>query len=207
MLRVSKASSVFEVLAATIAPCRLPPHESDELGDLREVARLQTWCEVAKRNLANEVDLRSTAETNITRTIDDFYTRSDCKQNFQTWMSLPPDRDHALQQLKDYCGTSEADCAAAMRYVEQESVRVKAGHVACSMGLTKLWQYLKENDRGTVSTPSPRRKALLVENASWRRANSIFCRNSAEHGMDADALVLSTARRFAIQLGIARSRC
>ncbi|OWZ01358.1 hypothetical protein PHMEG_00027273 [Phytophthora megakarya] len=36
-------------------------------------------------------------------------------------------------------------------------------------------------------------KALLAENASLRRSNSILRRNSAEHGLNTDALVLSTA--------------
>ncbi|OWY97518.1 hypothetical protein PHMEG_00031931 [Phytophthora megakarya] len=36
-------------------------------------------------------------------------------------------------------------------------------------------------------------KALLAENASLRRANSVLRQNSAEHGLNTDALILSTA--------------
>ncbi|OWY92838.1 hypothetical protein PHMEG_00037992, partial [Phytophthora megakarya] len=204
-LDLSEASSVSEVLAATIAPYRLPPHESEELVDLRdEVARLQARCEEAERSLATEVDLRTTAEANVTRSNEDFYTMSDSNQSLRSENEGLVDRirdldttvarqAYVLQQLKDRYGTSEADCAAAMRYVEQERERAKAGLVVYNAELTKLRQYLEENDRGSVSSPSPRMKALLAENASLRRANSILRRNSAEHGLNTDALVLSTA--------------
>ncbi|OWZ17592.1 hypothetical protein PHMEG_0008455 [Phytophthora megakarya] len=60
--RLDEALPVPEVLAATIAPYRFPPHESEELIDLRdEVARLHTRCEEAQRSLATEVDLRITS--------------------------------------------------------------------------------------------------------------------------------------------------
>ncbi|OWY94014.1 hypothetical protein PHMEG_00036381 [Phytophthora megakarya] len=80
-----------------------------------------------------------------------------------------------------------------MRYVDQERERLKAGLVLYNAELSKLRQYLDEHSQGKVSSPSPRTKALLAENASLRRANSVLCRNSAEHGLNTDALVLSTA--------------
>ncbi|OWY97863.1 hypothetical protein PHMEG_00031500 [Phytophthora megakarya] len=150
------------------------------------------------------MDLRTTAEANVTRPNEDFYTMSDSNQSLRSENEDLVDRirdldatvaqqAYVLQQLKDRYGTSEADCAAAMRYVEQERERPKAGLVVYNAELTKLRQYLEENDPGSVSSPSPRMKALLAENTSLRRANSILRRNSAEHGLNTDALVLSTA--------------
>ncbi|OWZ04525.1 hypothetical protein PHMEG_00023555 [Phytophthora megakarya] len=79
-----------------------------------------------------------------------------------------------------------------MRYVDQERERMKAGLVLYNAELSKLRQYLGEHSRVKVSSPSPRTEALLAENVSLRRAISVLRRNSAEHGLNTDALVLST---------------
>ncbi|OWZ07492.1 hypothetical protein PHMEG_00020108 [Phytophthora megakarya] len=132
--RLDEGSSVSEVLAATIAPYRLPPHESEELIDLRdEVDRLQTRCYEAERRTNQSP--RSENE--------DFDDRiSDLNATVVR-------QAYVLQQLKDCYETPEADCAA----------------------------------------PCDREGS----NASLRRANSIFRRISAEHGLNTNALVLSTA--------------
>ncbi|OWZ19367.1 hypothetical protein PHMEG_0006406 [Phytophthora megakarya] len=58
---------------------------SEELVDLREeVAHLQARCEEAERSLATEVDLRTTAEANVTRSNEDFYTMSDSNQSLRS---------------------------------------------------------------------------------------------------------------------------
>ncbi|OWY96586.1 hypothetical protein PHMEG_00033115, partial [Phytophthora megakarya] len=80
-----------------------------------------------------------------------------------------------------------------MRYVAQERERMKAGLAVYKTELTKLRQYLEEHDREKVCSPSTRMKALLAENATLRRANSVLRQNSAEHGLNTDALILSTA--------------
>ncbi|OWZ08896.1 hypothetical protein PHMEG_00018493, partial [Phytophthora megakarya] len=80
-----------------------------------------------------------------------------------------------------------------MRYGDQECERMKAGLAVYNVELTKLWQYLDEHDRGKICSPSPQMQALLAENASLRRANSVRRQNSAEHGLNTDALILSTA--------------
>ncbi|OWZ03409.1 hypothetical protein PHMEG_00024867 [Phytophthora megakarya] len=71
-------------------------------------------------------------------------------------------------------------CAMLLRKRE----RMKTGLAVYNAELTKLRQCLEEHDRG---------KALLAENASLRRANSVLRQNAAEHGLDTDALILSTA--------------
>ncbi|OWZ13558.1 hypothetical protein PHMEG_00013097 [Phytophthora megakarya] len=57
---------------------------------------------------------------------------------------------HGVQRLKDRCRSSDADCAAAMRYVAQERERMKAGLAVYNAELDKLRQYLEEHDRGKV---------------------------------------------------------
>ncbi|OWY97898.1 hypothetical protein PHMEG_00031460, partial [Phytophthora megakarya] len=109
------------------------------------------------------------------------------------WNIAVAEQAHGIQGLKDRCRSSDADCAAAMRYVSQERERMKAGLTMYNAELAKLRQYLEEHDRGKVCSPSLRVKALLAENASLRRANSVLRQNSADHGLNTDALILSTA--------------
>ncbi|OWZ02187.1 LOW QUALITY PROTEIN: hypothetical protein PHMEG_00026294 [Phytophthora megakarya] len=97
---------------------------------------------------------------------------------------------HGVQRRKDRCRSPDADCAAAIRYVAQERGAGLAGYNA---ELTKLRPYLEKHDRGKVFSASPRMKALLAENSSLCRANSVLRQNSAEHGLNTDALILSTA--------------
>ncbi|OWZ00149.1 hypothetical protein PHMEG_00028728, partial [Phytophthora megakarya] len=165
--RLDSASTVQEVLAAAVAPHRLPSQEDDELVRLRdEVSRLQTRCEDAERGLANEVQLRTAAEADSVRSTEDFYTMHDANQDLRTrswslasasWISRLPSR-----------------------LAERE--RMKAGLAVYNADLAKLRQYLEEHDRGKVCSPSPRMKALLAET-----------QNSAEQGLNTDALILSTA--------------
>ncbi|OWZ01273.1 LOW QUALITY PROTEIN: hypothetical protein PHMEG_00027377 [Phytophthora megakarya] len=203
--RLDSASTVKEVLTAAVAAHRLPPQEADELVRLRdEVSRLQTRCEDAERGLANEVQLRTAAVADSVRSTEDFYTMHDANQDLRTENEklvarireldiTIAEQAHGVQRLKDRCRSSDVDCAAAMRYVVQERERMKAGLAVYNAELAKLRQYLEEHDRGKVCSPTPRMKALLAENASLRRANSVLRQNSAEHGLNTDALILSTA--------------
>ncbi|OWY95067.1 hypothetical protein PHMEG_00035034, partial [Phytophthora megakarya] len=203
--RLDSASTVQEVLTAGMAPHRLPPQEADELVRLRdEVSRLQTRCEDAERSLANEVQRRTAAEADSVRSTEDFYTIHDSNQDLRTENEelvarireldiTVAEQAHGVQRLKDRCRSSDADCAAAMRFVSQERERMKAGLTMYNAELAKLRQYLEEHDRGKVCSPSLRVKALLAENASLRRANSVLRQNSADHGLNTDALILSTA--------------
>ncbi|OWZ08980.1 LOW QUALITY PROTEIN: hypothetical protein PHMEG_00018390 [Phytophthora megakarya] len=117
--RLDEASSVSEVLAATIAPYRLPPHESEELIDLR-TRWLGFRRDEAEHSLATEVGLRTTAEANDTRSNEDFYTMPDSSQSLRSPNEHLVDRIrdldatvarqvYVLQQLNDRYGTSEAD--------------------------------------------------------------------------------------------------
>ncbi|OWY98613.1 hypothetical protein PHMEG_00030579 [Phytophthora megakarya] len=176
--RLDSASTVQEVLAAAVASHWLPPQEADELVRLRdEVSRLQTRCEDAERGLANEVQLRTAAEADSVRSTEDFYTIHDANQDLRTENEelvarireldiTVAEQAHGVQRLKDRCRSSDADCAAAMRYVAQERERMKAGLAVYNAELTKVRQYLEEHDRGKLRSPSPRMKALLAEYAS-----------------------------------------
>ncbi|OWZ07438.1 LOW QUALITY PROTEIN: hypothetical protein PHMEG_00020164 [Phytophthora megakarya] len=186
-------------------PPRLPPQEADELVRLRdEVSRLQTRCKGAERGLANEVQLRRAAEADGVRSTEDFYTIHDANEELRRENEelvtrireldiTVAEQAHSVQRWKDRCRFSNADCAAAMRYVTQERERMKTGLKVYNAELAKLREYLEEHDRGKVYSPSLRVKALLAENASLRRAISVLRQNSAEHGLNTDALILSTA--------------
>ncbi|OWY93279.1 hypothetical protein PHMEG_00037386 [Phytophthora megakarya] len=168
--RLDSASTVQEVLTAAVAHHRLPPQEADELIRLRdEVSRLQTRCEDAERGLANEVQLRTVVEADCVRSTEDFYTMHDANQDLCTENEelvarireldiTVAEQAHGVQRVKGHCRSSDADCAAAMRYVAQESERMKAGLAVYNAELTKLRQYLKEHDRGKcgeVGEPFP----------------------------------------------------
>ncbi|OWY99526.1 LOW QUALITY PROTEIN: hypothetical protein PHMEG_00029458 [Phytophthora megakarya] len=122
---------------AAVAPHRLPPQEADALVRLRdEVSRLQTRCEDAERGLANEVQLRIAAEADSVRSTEDFYTMHDANQDLRTENEelvarireldiTVAEQAHGVQRLKGRFRSSDADCAAAMRYVAQERERMK----------------------------------------------------------------------------------
>ncbi|OWZ23031.1 reverse transcriptase [Phytophthora megakarya] len=196
--RLDSASTLAEVLTAAVAPCHLPAHESEELTDLRnEVSVLQARCDDAERGLATEVQLRTKAEADNVRANEDFYTMNNSNGSLHeenaALATRIRDQDMVIarqtaalkQSERQYCAAT----AAAMRWSE----RLKAGMVGYTLELEKLRQYLAEHDRGSILTPSPRMKALLAENASLKRANSVLHENSADHGLNTDALVLSTA--------------
>ncbi|OWZ15133.1 LOW QUALITY PROTEIN: hypothetical protein PHMEG_00011275 [Phytophthora megakarya] len=196
---LAKLVVVLRLLEATMVPHRLPPQEAAELVRLRdEVSRLQTRCEDAERDLADEGQLRTAAEADSVRTTENFYTVHDANQDLRTENEVlvtrirEPDiavaeQAHGIQRLKGRCRSSDAGCAAAMRYVSQERERMKAGLTVYNTELAKLRQYLEENGRGKVFSPSPRVKALLAENASLPRANSVLRQNSADHGLNTRA--------------------
>ncbi|OWZ07871.1 hypothetical protein PHMEG_00019679 [Phytophthora megakarya] len=144
--RLDSASTVQEVLTAAVAPHRLPPQEADALVRLRdEDSRLQTRCEDAERDLANEVQFRTAAEVDSVRSIEDFYTIHDLRTEHEELAARIRELDipvaeqiHGVQRLKDRCRSSDVDCAAAMRYVAQERERMKAGLTVHNAELAKL---------------------------------------------------------------------
>ncbi|OWZ11958.1 hypothetical protein PHMEG_00014950 [Phytophthora megakarya] len=204
---LDSASTVQEVLAAAVAAHRLPPQEADELVRLRnEVARSQTRCEDAERGLANEVQLRTGAETDSVRSTENFYTIHDANQDLRTENEelvtrireldiSVAEQAHGVQRLKDRYRSSDADCAAATGYASQDRECMKAGFTVYNAELAKLKQYLEKHDRGKVAVlgEARSREALLAENASLRRANSALRQNSAENGLNTGTLILSTA--------------
>ncbi|OWY96889.1 hypothetical protein PHMEG_00032726 [Phytophthora megakarya] len=132
LARQPPAHCFDKVVTAAVAPHQLPPQEADELVRLKdEVSRLQTRCEDAERGLANEVQLRTAAEADSVRSTEDFYTIHDANQDLRTENEelvarirelniTVAEQAHGVQRLKDRCRSSDADCAAAMRYVAQE---------------------------------------------------------------------------------------
>ncbi|OWZ18624.1 hypothetical protein PHMEG_0007258 [Phytophthora megakarya] len=185
--RLNSASTVQEVMTAAVAPHRLPPQEADELVHLRdELSRLQTRCEDAERDLANEVQLRTAAEPDSVRSTEDFYTIHDANQDLRTENEelvarireldiTVAEQVHGVHRLKDRCRSSDADCAAVMRFVAQERERMKAGLKVYNAELAKL------STRNSMTE------------GSLRRANSVLRQNSAKHGLNTDALIFSTA--------------
>ncbi|OWZ18571.1 hypothetical protein PHMEG_0007315 [Phytophthora megakarya] len=154
-----------------------------------KVSRLPARCENAEQDLVKETPLRPTAEADLVRANEVFFSVHDSNQVLRAenegLVDCDCDRDvavaeqaRAIQGLKDRCRSSEADCAAVMRYNAE---------------LTTLRQYLDEHSCGKLSPPSPRTKAELAENTRLWRANSVLHRNSAERGLNTDALVLATA--------------
>ncbi|OWZ02878.1 hypothetical protein PHMEG_00025487, partial [Phytophthora megakarya] len=192
--RLDTAPTLQEVLTAAVVPRRLPPQEADESVRLRdEVSRLQTRCEDAERGLANEVQLRTATEADSVRSTEDFYTMHDANQDLCTENEelvrireldiTVAEQAHGVQRLKDRCRSP----------MPTEREGMKAGLAVYNAELTKLRQYLEEHGRGKVCFPSPRMKALLAENASLHRANSVLLQKSAEHGLNTDAKAAPTA--------------
>ncbi|POM57382.1 Hypothetical protein PHPALM_38114 [Phytophthora palmivora] len=65
--------------------------------------------------------------------------------------------------------------------------------VAYTEQMAKLRSYLLRSDNRNDGTVPARIQALVTENASLQRANSILRQHSANHGLNTDALVLATA--------------
>ncbi|OWZ03474.1 hypothetical protein PHMEG_00024787 [Phytophthora megakarya] len=165
--RLDNASTVSESLAAVVTHHQLPPYEA-ELTELREeVSRRQTRYENAERVLVNETQLRTSAEADLVLRADN----EDLVDRVRDQDIAVTEQAHAIHGLKDRCRSSEADCAAAMRYVDQEREHMKAGIVLYNEDLSKLRQYLDELSRGKgwilpvvadVPTPSSAVKVLYL---------------------------------------------
>ncbi|OWZ07147.1 LOW QUALITY PROTEIN: hypothetical protein PHMEG_00020501 [Phytophthora megakarya] len=167
-----------KVLTRAVAPHRLPPQEDDELVRLRdEVSRLQARCENFERDFANEVQLRTAAVADSLRTENE-----ELVARIRELDITVAEQALGVQRLKDRCRSSDADCAAAMRFVAQERERVKAGLTVYNAELAKLRQYLEEHDRGKVCSATPR-----------HLSNKFYAPAKLCHELNTDALILSTA--------------
>ncbi|EGZ07808.1 hypothetical protein PHYSODRAFT_340842 [Phytophthora sojae] len=172
------ATNVGEVLAAAVAPPRLPLAEVDELVALRrENDRLQAELSDAKDKLAEEMDLRTKSDYFLVS------ANSECDQA----LDLVQD----MRSLEKRTLVAEADSAAAVRRNTQLHERISASLVTYNTQLERLRKQLADRDRANV-IPA-RIHALTDENNSLRRANSILRRHSAAHGLDVDTLVLASA--------------
>ncbi|OWZ08850.1 LOW QUALITY PROTEIN: hypothetical protein PHMEG_00018548 [Phytophthora megakarya] len=129
---LDNSSTFSEVLAAATAPYRLLPHDADEITSLREdVSNLQARCEDAERGLASEASLWTATEADSVRATEDFYSvhanqllRAESEDLITRIRELDvavAGQAHAIQSLNHRCRTSEADCAAAMRFMDQEA--------------------------------------------------------------------------------------
>ncbi|OWZ19348.1 hypothetical protein PHMEG_0006426 [Phytophthora megakarya] len=189
--RLDSASTVQAVLAAAVAPHRPPPQEADELVRLTdEVCRLQTRCEDTERGVADEVQLRTAAEADSVRSTEAFYTVHDVNQDLRTENEelvarireldiVVAEQAHDIQRLKDRCRSSDADCAAAMRYVSHQRERMKAGLTMYNAEIAKLRPYLEEHDRRKGSVPPVTEISAVQSKAS--PSSGAHNEGSAEH--------------------------
>ncbi|EGZ16725.1 hypothetical protein PHYSODRAFT_364758, partial [Phytophthora sojae] len=194
------ATNVDEVLAAAVAPPRLPLAEADELVALRrENYRLQADLSDAKDKLAEEMNLRTKSDYFLVS------ANSECDQALDLVQAMCVQLSNASAQLMQANAAiaHHADVtqslekrtlvaeAAAVRRNTQLHERISASLVTYNTQLERLRKQLADRDRANV-IPA-RIQALTDENNSLRRANSILRRHSAAHGLDVDTLVLASA--------------
>ncbi|EGZ07832.1 hypothetical protein PHYSODRAFT_339731 [Phytophthora sojae] len=197
------ATNVGEVLAAAVAPPRLPLAEADELVALRrENDRLQAELSDAKDKLAEEMNLRTKSDYFLVSANSECDQALDLVQDMRVQLSNASAQlmqanvaiaHHAdvTQSLEKRTLVAEADSAAAVRRNTQLHERISASLVTYNTQLERLRKQLADHDRANV-IPA-RIQALTDENNSLRRANSILRRHSAAHGLDVDTLVLASA--------------
>ncbi|EGZ11458.1 hypothetical protein PHYSODRAFT_427238, partial [Phytophthora sojae] len=197
------ATNVGEVLAAAVAPPRLPLAEADELVALRrENDRLQAELSDAKDKLAEEMNLRTKSDYFLVSANSECDQALDLAQDMRVQLSNASAQlmqaNAAIAHLADVTQSlekrtlvAEADSAAAVRRNTQLHERISASLVTYNTQLERLRKQLADRDRANV-IPA-RIQALTDENNSLRRANSILRRHSAAHGLDIDTLVLASA--------------
>ncbi|POM59298.1 hypothetical protein PHPALM_31993 [Phytophthora palmivora] len=198
--RLQSASDLGEVLAAAIAPVRIPLHESEEMVSLRdEVSRCQEQVKDAEDKLATEFQLRTRAEMSVLKPLVTStqpptpYTPSALSRQLALANAAIATHAESMAQLGLRVKNAEADSAAAMRTIRKDRERFKAGMVAYTEQMAKLRSYLLRSDSRNDGTVPARIQALVTENAGLQRANSILRQHSANHGLNTDALVLASA--------------
>ncbi|POM61192.1 hypothetical protein PHPALM_29831 [Phytophthora palmivora] len=202
--RLQSASNLGEVLAAAIAPVRIPLHESEEMVSLRdEISRCQEQVKDAEDKLATEFQIRTRAEMFCTQASCDFNAAANTLHSVrlenvalsrQLALANAAIATHAesMAQLGLRVKNAEADSAAAIRTIRKDRERFKAGMVAYTEQMAKLRSYLLRSDSRNDGTVPARIQALVTENAGLQRANSILRQHSANHGLNTDALVLAS---------------
>ncbi|POM80563.1 Hypothetical protein PHPALM_1580 [Phytophthora palmivora] len=180
--RLQSASSLCDILAASVAPVRTPLHESDEMFLLRDEV---SWCQVqandAEEKLAIEFGLQTRAEIFFcTQASCDFNTAADNLHSVHKLaLTNAAIATHAesMAQLGLRVKNTEADAAAAMRTIRKDRERFKAGMVAYTKQMAKIRFYLLLSDSRNDGTVPARIQAL----------------HSANHGLNTDALALASA--------------
>ncbi|POM64990.1 LOW QUALITY PROTEIN: Hypothetical protein PHPALM_19398, partial [Phytophthora palmivora] len=202
--RLQNASNLGEVLAAAITPVRIPLHQSEEMVSLRdEVSRCQEQVKDAEDKLATEFQLRTRAEMFCTQASCDFNAAANTLHSVrlenvalsrQLALANAAIATHALTPSPwlNSAFNAEADSAAAMRTIRKDRERFKAGVAAYTEQMAKLRSYLLRSDSRNDGTVPARIQALVTENADLQRANSILRQHSANHGLNTDALVLTS---------------
>ncbi|EGZ16782.1 hypothetical protein PHYSODRAFT_498675, partial [Phytophthora sojae] len=197
------ATNVGEVLAAAVAPPRLPLAEADELVALRrENDRLQAELSDANDKLAEAMNLRTKSDYFLVSANSECDQALDLVQDMRVQLSNASAQlmqanaaiaHHAgvTQSLEKRTLVAEADSAAAVRRNTQLHERISASLVTYNTQLERLRKQLADRDRANV-IPA-RIQALTDENNSLWRANSILRRHSAAHGLDVDTLALASA--------------
>ncbi|POM59349.1 hypothetical protein PHPALM_31933 [Phytophthora palmivora] len=139
--RLQGASNLDDVLAAAIAPVRIPLHESEEMISLRdEVSRSQEQVKDAEDKLAIEFQLRTRAEMFCTQASYGFNADANTLHSVrldnvalsrQLALANAAIATHAesMTQLGLRVKNAEADAAAAVRMIRKDRERFKTGMV------------------------------------------------------------------------------
>ncbi|POM81117.1 LOW QUALITY PROTEIN: Hypothetical protein PHPALM_959 [Phytophthora palmivora] len=200
--RLQSASSLCDILAASVAPVRTPLHESDEMFLLRDEV---SWCQVqakdAEEKLAIEFGVQTRAEifSALKLLVTLIPPRTPCTL-FVWRLSLSPDKlaltnaaiaTHAesMAQLGLRVKNTEADCSHAD---DPKGSGALQGWYAYTKQMAKIRSYLLWSDSRNDGTVPARIQALVTENAGLQRANSILRQHSANHGLNTDAVVLAS---------------
>ncbi|EGZ16542.1 hypothetical protein PHYSODRAFT_330607 [Phytophthora sojae] len=185
------ATNVGEVLAAAVAPPRLPLAEADERVALRrENDRLQAELSDAKDKLAEEMNLRTKSDYFLVA------ANSECDQALDLVQDMRVQLSNASAQLMQ-ANAAIAHHADVTQSLEKRTSLLRPIRPLLYVGtpsstsLERLRKQLADRDRANV-IPA-RIQALTDENNSLRRANSILRRPSAAPGLDVDTLVLASA--------------
>ncbi|POM67684.1 Hypothetical protein PHPALM_16270 [Phytophthora palmivora] len=147
--RLQSASNLGVILAAAIAPVRIPLHESEEMVLLRgEVSRCQDQVKDAEDKLATEFQLRTRAEMFCTQASCDFDAAANTLHSVRLenvalsrQLALAnaaiATRAESMTQLGLHVKNAEADAVAAMRTIRQDRERFEAGMVAYTEQMAK----------------------------------------------------------------------
>ncbi|KAE9049613.1 hypothetical protein PR001_g3158 [Phytophthora rubi] len=203
--RLEHFTTLEEVATAAVAPRRLPVADSEEMISLRqEVDRLQTLAKDTEDKMRVEMDLRVKSDIFCVQTSTELHEAQDRIDELRAerlkLLERLAEAEATLESHREVTASLErrlidtnAEATTARRQLSTDRERLKASLVAHTAQLDRLRRHLADQDRGQSGVIPARIQALLDENNSLRRANSVLRRHSAMHELDVDTLVLPSA--------------